>query len=53
MWKLSIFKFINIHLPILYAFITYVRKTYELKDSQINDYEIVLSELGQHAADIF
>lgn len=51
--RLAVFKFVNIHLPIIYALIQFKRSIPELTTDQLSNYNEFQSELGVSAAESY
>ena len=53
MWRLAIFKFINIHLSIVYALIDNIKRPPPLSGDYLTEYNLLKDELGNAGAEIF
>lgn len=53
MWRLAIFKFINIHLPIVYALIDNIQNPPKLTGNNLTEYNVLKDELGIEGAEVF
>ena len=53
MWRLAIFKFVNIHLSIVYALIDNIKNPPPLSGDYLTEYNLLKDELGNAGAEIF